>query len=98
LANSNVASHIFIEDLEPATVFLRFAGLSEATGAVEDLGERIEVDYIMKDDMFSGFLICKQIEEPVKLYSSFTWNKEAIAKGTYSQNQHSSPNPESRPG
>jgi hypothetical protein len=44
LAHTNETCHIFIENLESATVFLRLAGLTETTGAVEDFQEGVEVD------------------------------------------------------
>ena len=48
LTDSDEPRHIFIEDLKPTTVFLWFARIAKATGAVEYLGEGFEVDYLLR--------------------------------------------------
>ena len=44
MANTNEACHILVKHLEAAAVLLWLAGIAEATGAVENAGERLEVD------------------------------------------------------
>jgi hypothetical protein len=44
LPNPNKARHILIKDLEAATVFFRFARVTEAARAVEDLREGLEIN------------------------------------------------------
>lgn len=44
LANSDEARHVLVEDLEAAAVLVRLARVAEATGAVQDALESLEVD------------------------------------------------------
>lgn len=44
LSNADETRQVFVKDLEAAAVFLRLAWVSEASRAVEDLGERLEVN------------------------------------------------------
>lgn len=45
LPNADEACQVFVEDLEAATVLFWLAGVAEATWAVEDAREGVEVDY-----------------------------------------------------
>lgn len=45
LSNANKPSQILIKHLESATVFLRFAGVTESARAVEHFLEGVEVNY-----------------------------------------------------
>ena len=45
LALADEAAAVLVEHLEAADVLLDVEGLAEAAGAVQDLGERVEVDY-----------------------------------------------------
>lgn len=45
LSNTNKARHILIKYLESTTILFGLAVFTEATGAVQDLEEGIEVDY-----------------------------------------------------
>jgi hypothetical protein len=44
LALADKAAPVLVEDLEAADVFLDIKGFAEAAGAVENLGEGVEVD------------------------------------------------------
>jgi hypothetical protein len=44
LANTNEARHVLVKHLEAAAVFFWLARVAEAAGAVEDFGERLEID------------------------------------------------------
>ena len=44
LPDANKPRHILVEHLEPTTIFLRLARLTETTGAVQDLEKGLEVD------------------------------------------------------
>jgi hypothetical protein len=44
LTNTNETCHILIKDLEAAAVFFWLARVAEATWAVEDLGEGLEIN------------------------------------------------------
>lgn len=44
LAHADKSRHVFVEYLEPATVFFWFAGISETAGSIEDFAERVEID------------------------------------------------------
>jgi hypothetical protein len=44
LANTNKPSEILVENLESTAILFGLAGVTEATGSVEDLGERVKVN------------------------------------------------------
>lgn len=59
LADADEARHILVEDLEAAAVLLGLAGIAEATGAVQDALEALEVDYVEKSVNFKrSYLAC----------------------------------------
>lgn len=47
LSNADKSRHVLIEDLEAAAVLLWLARVAESAGAVEDLGEGLEIDYMV---------------------------------------------------
>ena len=47
LSNADKSRHVLIEDLEAAAVLLWLAWVAESAGAVEDLGEGLEIDYLI---------------------------------------------------
>ncbi len=44
LADADKSSHVLVEDLESAAIFLRLARVAEAAGAVQDALERLKVN------------------------------------------------------
>lgn len=52
LALSDEPRAVLVEHLEPPDVLFDVEGLAEAAGAVEDLGEGVEVDYRWLADVF----------------------------------------------
>lgn len=54
LADTDKSGAILVKHLEAAAIFVDVAGVAEAAGAVQDLGEGLEIDYLPTQNELSA--------------------------------------------